>query len=142
MALTLALEHPELVSKLNPMGPPPSPLPESDAQGSFARATLVRKQGMLGVVDAVTEAGTCFYVHKNKALAVAAVRISLPSQDAEGYAKACAALAGSATETLHVSRLRIPISLVTGEEDKVSPPVLCQKYSQATGSGPVEVEVL
>jgi pimeloyl-ACP methyl ester carboxylesterase len=61
------------------------------------------------------------------------------SQDAEGYAKACAALAGSAGETLDVKSLRIPVSIVTGEEDKVSSPALCQKYSEATGGGHVEV---
>ncbi|KAH8434332.1 bifunctional fumarylacetoacetate hydrolase/alpha/beta hydrolase family protein [Aspergillus melleus] len=139
VALKLALNHPELVSKLILMGPPPNPLPEAAAQGSYARAALVRKEGMLGVVDAVTAAGTSTYVQQNRPLAVAAVRISLLSQDAEGYAKACAALAGSAADILYVARLRIPVSFVTGEEDKVSPPALCQKYSQATGDGHVEV---
>lgn len=139
VALKLALEHPELVSKLILMGPPPSPLPEAGSQGSYARAALVRKQGMLAVVDAIVQAGTSAFVQQNNLLAIAAVRTSLLSQDAEGYAKACAALAGSATETLDVKRLRIPVSFLTGEEDKVSPPALCQKYSEATGGGNVQV---
>ncbi|CAG7924690.1 unnamed protein product [Penicillium olsonii] len=139
VALKLALAHTELVSKLILMGPPPSPLPEAGSQGSYARAALVRKQGMLAVVDAVTQAGTSAYVQKNKPLSVAAVRTSLLSQDAEGYAKACAALAGSAAETLDLKLLRIPVSFVTGEEDKVSPPALCQKYSELSGGGHVEI---
>ncbi|KAI9039878.1 bifunctional fumarylacetoacetate hydrolase/alpha/beta hydrolase family protein [Aspergillus affinis] len=139
VALKLALNHPELISKLILMGPPPNPLPESGAQGSYARAALVRKEGMLSVVDAITAAGTSTYVQQHKHLAVAAVRISLLGQNAEGYAKACAALAGSAADVLDVARLRVPVYIVTGEEDKVSPPALCQQYSQATGGGDVEV---
>lgn len=139
IALKLALEHPDLVSKLILMGPPPSPLPEAGSQGSYARAALVRKQGMLAVVDAITQAGTSIFVQQNNPLAIAAVRSSLLGQDAEGYAKACAALAGSAAESLDIKSLRIPVSFVTGEEDKVSPPALCQKYSEATGGGNVRV---
>ncbi|KAJ5758786.1 hypothetical protein N7520_005942 [Penicillium odoratum] len=139
VALKLALQHPALVSKLILMGPPPNPLPEAGSQGSYARAALVRKEGMLSVVDAIVQAGTSTYVQQNKPLSIAAVRTSLLSQDAEGYAKACAALAGSATDPLDVKSLRIPLSIVTGEEDKVSPPSLCQKYSQVTGGGHVEV---
>lgn len=139
VALKLALQHPKLVSKLILMGPPPNPLPEAGVQGSYTRAAVVRKEGMLAVVDAITQAGTSAFVQQNNLLAVAAVRTSLLSQDAEGYAKACAALAGSASETLDVASLRIPVSIVTGEEDKVSPPALCEKYSQATGDGNVQV---
>ncbi|CAG8931905.1 unnamed protein product [Penicillium salamii] len=139
VAFKLALQHPELVSKLILIGPPPNPLPEAGVQGSHARAALVRKQGMSVVVDAITQAGTSAFVQENNLLAVAAVRTSLLGQDAEGYAKACAALAGSATEVLDVASLRILVSFVTGEEDKVSPPALCEKYSQATGGGNVQV---
>lgn len=139
VALKLALEHPELVSKLFLMGPPPSPLPEAGSKGSYARAALVRKEGMLSVVDAITQTGISSYVHQNKPLAVTAARISLLSQDAEGYAKACMALAASAEEALDVTRLRIPVSILTGEEDKVCPPAVCHGYSQSTGGGYAEV---
>lgn len=139
VALKLALEHPELVSKLILMGPPPNPLPKPGSEGSHARAALVRSKGMLAVVDAITQAGTSAYVQQNNHLAIAAVRISLLSQDAEGYAKACTALAQSAHDILDVKSLKMPVFFVTGEEDKVSPPALCQKYSEATGGGHVEV---
>lgn len=139
VALKLALEHPDVVSKLILMGPPPNPLPEAGVDGSHARAALVRNQGMSAVVDAITQAGTSAYVQQNSPLAVAAVRISLLGQDAEGYAKACAALAESASDVLDVKSLKPPVSFVTGEEDKVGPPALCQRYSEATGGGHVEV---
>lgn len=139
VALKLALEHPEVVSNLILIGPPPNPLPEAGVHASHKRAFLVRNQGMLAVVDAIIQAGSSAHVQQHNPLAVAAVRISLLGQDAEGYAKACAALAGSASEILDISSLKIPVSFVTGEDDKVSPPTLCQKYSEATGGGHVEV---
>ncbi|KAM3067060.1 hypothetical protein ACMFMG_011733 [Clarireedia jacksonii] len=139
VAFKLALEHPGLVSKLILMGPPPSPLPEAVSQGSYARAALVRKEGMLSVVDTIVQAGTSAYSQQNKPLSIVAVRTSLLSQDAEGYAKACAALAGSADDRMDVKSLHIPVSIVTGEEDKVATPALCEKYSEATGGGHVEV---
>jgi 2-keto-4-pentenoate hydratase/2-oxohepta-3-ene-1,7-dioic acid hydratase in catechol pathway/pimeloyl-ACP methyl ester carboxylesterase len=139
VALKLALEHPEVVSKLILMGPPPNPLPEAGVHASHNRASLVRNQGMLAVVDAIVQAGTSAHVQQHNPMAVASVRISLLGQDAEGYAKACAALAGSASEILDISSLKIPVSFVTGEDDKVSPPTLCQKYSEARGGGNVEV---
>jgi pimeloyl-ACP methyl ester carboxylesterase len=94
---------------------------------------------MMGVVDAIIQSGLSTSVQQNNPLAVAVVRISLLSQDAEGYAKACAALAGSGDEALDVESLRIPVSFITGEEDTVSPPALCRKYFKATGGEPVEV---
>lgn len=53
VALTLALNNPELVSRLVLIGPPPNPLPEAGRTGSFTRAGLVRRSGMAAVVDAV-----------------------------------------------------------------------------------------
>lgn len=139
VALKLALQHPQLVSKLILMGPPPSPLPEQGSKGAYARAALVRKQGMLAVVDAIAGAGTSSHVQENKPLSVAAVRMSLLGQDAEGYAKACMALAGSANETLDAKRLTCSLFILTGAEDKISPPGVCNKYVEATGGGRVEV---
>ncbi|KAJ5537687.1 hypothetical protein N7494_007166 [Penicillium frequentans] len=139
VALKLALNHPEAVSKLILMGPPPNPLPEAGVNGSLSRASLVRNKGMTAVVDAIVQAGTSAYVQQHNALAIAAVRGSLLGQDAEGYAKACAALAGSASDVLDLSSLKAPVSFITGEDDKVSPPSLCKAYSEATGGGNVEV---
>lgn len=50
------------------------------------------------------------------------------SQDPEGYAKACTALAG-ATSELAVEAIKVPTMIITGSEDKVSPPELCKAYA-------------
>jgi pimeloyl-ACP methyl ester carboxylesterase len=54
--------------------------------------------------------------------------MSLLSQDPEGYAKGCTALAG-VSKALPVENLKIPTWIVTGDEDKVSPPQVCEKYA-------------
>lgn len=130
VAMEFALQHPELVSKLILMGPPPSPLPEAGSKATYDRAALVREKGMLGVVDAIVKAGTSTQVQETKPLSIAAVRMSLLSQDAEGYAKACMALAGSTKQTLDIKQLECPVHMVTGDADKVSPPDLCKKYAE------------
>lgn len=139
VALKLAQQHPQLVSKLVLMGPPPSPFPEAASKASYGRAALVREKGMLGVVDAVVQAGTSQYVQEKRSLSVAAVRMSLLGQDPEGYAKACMALAASAKEGLDASLLRCPISIVTGDSDKVSPPAVCEKYAEAAPRAKIKV---
>ncbi|KAL2865979.1 bifunctional fumarylacetoacetate hydrolase/alpha/beta hydrolase family protein [Aspergillus lucknowensis] len=130
VALKLALESPELVSTLILLGPPPSPLPAAGSNGSFARAETVRSGGMLAVVDAVVNAGLSTETKASNPIAVAATRLSLLGQDPEGYAKACMALARSAEETLDVSRLACRTLILTGTQDAVSPPALCQGYKQ------------
>jgi pimeloyl-ACP methyl ester carboxylesterase len=128
VALTLALQHPGLVSKLILIGPPPNPLPEAGQNGSIARAALVRSSGMAAVVDAVVTAGTSAKSKSDNSLAIAAVRMSLLGQDPEGYAKGCTALAG-ASQALPVRNLQAQTLIVSGSEDKVSPPQVCEKYA-------------
>ena len=138
IALTLALKHPELVSKLVLIGPPPNPLPEASQNGSIARAALVRSAGMAGVVDSVVTAGTSAKSKAENPLAIAAVRMSLLSQDPEGYAKGCTALAG-ASQALPVQNLKAQTLIITGDEDKVSPPQACEKYSSEIKDSKVHV---
>lgn len=54
--------------------------------------------------------------------------MSLLGQDPEGYAKGCTALAGM-SQALPVQNLKVPTFIVTGDEDKVSPPQVCEKYA-------------
>lgn len=129
VALRFALEHPDLVKNLVLMGPPPSPLPEAGATASYSRAALVREKGMLGVVDAIAEAGISDSSKDRNPLALAATRLSLLSQDPEGYAKACTALADSHADVIDISALRCRTLVITGSEDKVSPPELCKKMN-------------
>lgn len=127
VAIRFALDNPQLVKKLVLVGPPPSPLPAAASDGSHARAALARSKGMSAVVDAVVGAGTSERTKKENPVAVAAVRLSLLGQDPESYAKACQALAG-ATKAMDMDGLEMPTLIITGDEDKVSPPALCEKY--------------
>ena len=128
VAVDFALKHPELISKLVLLGPPPSPLPQAGSKGSHDRAALVRSKGMAAVVDAVSTAGTSEKTKKSNPVALTAVRLSLLGQDPEGYAKACTALAQSSGLTLDFGKIQAETLIVTGSEDKISPPELCEKY--------------
>jgi pimeloyl-ACP methyl ester carboxylesterase len=128
VALTLAIERPDLVSKLVLFGPPPSPVPEAARNSSIVRAATVRSQGMASVVDAVIAAGTSAKSKTDNHTGIAAARMSLLGQDPEGYAKGCTALAG-AVEPLPVSQIRAQTLIITGDEDKVSPPQVCETYA-------------
>ncbi|KIW88683.1 uncharacterized protein Z519_10729 [Cladophialophora bantiana CBS 173.52] len=130
IAMKLALDHPDLVKTLILQGPGPSPLPEAASKATYARAALAREKGMLGVVDAVVGAGTSDYTKAHNPLAIAAARISLLGQDPEGYAKACIALADSVTDILDISALKARVLIITGDEDKVSPPEMCKKMEK------------
>lgn len=128
VAVHFAIKHPKLVSKLVLIGPPPSPLPEAGCNGSHERAALARRRGMTAVVDAVATAGTSEQTKKSNPVALTAVRLSLLGQDPEGYAKACSALAKTSDWKLDFSQVQAETLIITGFEDKISPPELCEKY--------------
>ena len=138
VALTVALKHPELVSKLVLIGPPPNPLPEAAQTGSIARAALARGSGMAAVVDAVVTAGTSAKSKTENPLGIATVRMSLLSQDPEGYAKGCTALAG-VSQVLTVQNLKAQTLIICGDEDKVSPLQVCEKYASEIKGAKVHV---
>lgn len=129
VAIRFLLDYPQLVSRLVLVGPPPIPLPEAASKNNHARAALVRKETMAAVVDAVVSAGTSAKTQASNPVAVAAVRMSLLAQDPEGYAKACSALAG-ATDAMALGAIQADTIIVTGSEDKVSPPALCEEYGK------------
>lgn len=88
---------------------------------------------MLGAVDAIMDAATSTKTKEDRPVVYAAVRMSLMGQDPEGYAKACMAL-GGATERLEVEKVGCRTLIVTGSEDKVSPPAICEKYGKEMGN--------
>ena len=137
IAAKLVIDNPQLVTKVVLMGPPPSPLPEAASNGSKARAKLVRQKGMLEVVDALAASAVSEKTKSTNLLAITALRLALTSQHPEGYAKGCTALA-SAPE-LDFSKIACPTLIVTGEEDKVSPPALCEQYGKKLTSSKIEV---
>ena len=127
-ALQFAINNPDLVKELVLMGPPPSPLAEAGRKAAYERAAAVRAKGMLGVVDTLANAGLSDHSRSTNPMALAACRLSLLGQNSEGYAKACTAMADSADVTLDVSVLKCRTLVITGSDDKVSPPELCRKY--------------
>lgn len=140
VAISFALAHPELVSKLILLGPPPSPLPAAASDAQSARAKAVREGGMKACVDAVSSNGVSAKTKSSNPIAVSAVRASLLSQNPEGYAKGCTALGASKDSTLDYTKLAMPTLIITGDEDKVSPPSLVRKMEG--GIKDVQVQVL
>lgn len=129
VAMQFVLDNPTLVDKLVLIGPPPSPLPSVASANIHARAALVRATTMSGVASTVATAGTSAKAQAENPLAVAAVRLSLLGQDPEGYAKGCSALADT-TNTLDITAIKPETLIITGTEDKISPPNLCQTYEK------------
>ena len=140
VAMSFALSHPELVSKLILLGPPPTPLPAAASEAQSARAKVVRDGGMKACVDAVSSNGVSGKTKSSNPVAVSAVRASLLSQNPEGYAKGCTALGASKDLTLDYTELSMPTLIVTGDEDKVSPPTLVRKMEG--GMKDVTVQIL
>lgn len=137
VAVQLALKHPDLVERLVLMGPPPSPLPDAAVQSTLARAAAVREGGMLSVADALAVAALSDKTKTTNGLAVAALRLSVMGQSPEGYAKACRALA--LAPALDFPGISCPALLLTGSEDKVSPPSVCEKYAEAMAKSRLQV---
>jgi pimeloyl-ACP methyl ester carboxylesterase len=128
IAVKFVLDNPGLVNKLILLGPPSSPLTAAVSADSHARAHLVRTEGMSAVVDDIVSASTSSKTKSQNPLASTAIRLSLLGQDPEGYAKACSALA-NATTKLDFAAAKAPTLIITGSEDKVSPPQLCEEYA-------------
>ncbi|KAF3386364.1 putative protein YisK [Penicillium rolfsii] len=126
VALKFAIQHPEKVKKLILLGPPPNPLPPASVQAFNDRAALVRRKGMLAVVEGVASAGTS--ERSKSTLGLTAVRMSLLGTEPESYAKACVALA--ACEAIQLDSVQCATLIVTGDEDKVSPLALCVLYAE------------
>jgi pimeloyl-ACP methyl ester carboxylesterase len=139
IAMSFAIAHPSLVENLVLMGPPTSPFEEAVSKGIYAYAEKARRYGMSAVIDDIVNGGTSSATKKMNRLGVAALRLSLLGQDPEGYAKACGALA--AAKTLEVEKIQAKTLIITGDEDALSPPELCDKYaSRLRATAPVILE--
>jgi pimeloyl-ACP methyl ester carboxylesterase len=128
VAIKFAIQHPDKVKNLILLGTPPTPLPEAASKAFHARSHAARTQGMAAVVDAVAAGATSELTKTTNPVAHAAVRMSLLGQDPECYAKGCSAMANS-TDAMDLTQVRARTRIVTGSEDKVSPPEMCEKYS-------------
>lgn len=140
VALKHAQDNPGVVSKLVLLGPPPNSLPKAVSEGLNVRATLVRSEGMSGIVDAMTSEETSFETQSSNFLALSAVRLSLLAQSVEGYAKACTALAETAVGA-DIGQVDAVTLIVTGADDSISSPQVCDDYKQRLTKA-VDLEVL
>lgn len=121
VAMSFATRWPEAVKKLVLLGPPPCPLPEPGRQQLRDRAAIVRKAGTVAIVDAIVAASTSQRTKETNPLALSLVRMSVLFTQPEGYAQACVAFAGT-PENLDLGAVQARTLVITGVEDKVSPP--------------------
>jgi pimeloyl-ACP methyl ester carboxylesterase len=128
IAMSFAISNPGLVKNLILTGPPPSPLPEFGSKVVYGRAEKARTQGMASIADDLAAVGLSSSTKEKNRLVITAVRLSLLGQDPESYAKACTALTG-AKASLEVEKIQARTLIITGDEDKVSPPELCKEYA-------------
>lgn len=140
VAYQLASQHSDMVNDLVLLGPPPTPLPAAAAAGSIKRAALVRAEGMRNVAITVAAGSISERTQLERPLSLAAVQMSLLSQDPEGYAKGCTALAGVRDWNFSFAELgKKRLLLITGSDDKVSPPDHVRKLAEILENKIVEV---
>jgi 3-oxoadipate enol-lactonase len=118
----MAVQQPALVSSLALFGPLLAP-PDAARTGLKARAAKARSEGLPGmneITQALVNGALSADTRARLPIAVAFVRESLTRQDPEGYARTCEALAGA--QAAAVEQIKVPVLLVTGDEDGVAPP--------------------
>jgi 3-oxoadipate enol-lactonase len=131
----LAVAQPELVRSLALFGPLAAPT-DAARSGVRARATKARGEGMQDITETLVQAALSSDTRQRQPLAVAFVRESLMRQSGEAYARSCEALADA--QAADVSQCRLPVLLVTGDEDGVAPPqvvrALAERFHSATSA--------
>ncbi|KAF3491179.1 alpha/beta hydrolase fold protein [Arthroderma uncinatum] len=128
IATLFAVQNPGLVRKLILLGPAPCPLPPAGRSATHARATVVRSRGMSTIADTVATAATSSLTKTKKPAVYSTIRSMLLGQDPECYAKACTALADE-TKPLDLGSLTCRTCIITGDEDRVSPPAVCSQLA-------------
>ena len=120
---TLILQHfaaayPQRVEKLVFIGVNRAP-PEARRQAVRERVAKVRAEGLDAIVDTVVKGGLSPHTFAHKPEVVGFVRELLTRQPTEGYARSCEAMASAVAAD--VSALRVPVLLLAGRDDGVSP---------------------
>ena len=131
----LAVAQPKLVRSLALFGPLAAPT-DAARSGVRARAAKARAEGMQEITETLVQAALSNDTRQRLPLAVAFVRESLMRQSGEAYARSCEALADA--QAADVSPCRLPVLLVTGDEDGVAPPqavrTLAERFHNATSA--------
>jgi 2-keto-4-pentenoate hydratase/2-oxohepta-3-ene-1,7-dioic acid hydratase in catechol pathway/pimeloyl-ACP methyl ester carboxylesterase len=118
VASTFAAAHPDRVTKLALLGAVRAQSPQAK-QATRARARAVREGGMSAVADALVSVATSEQTRTERPLAAALVRELLLGQDPESYAAACEAL--TLAEEPDFASVKVPVLLLTGSDDAISP---------------------
>ncbi len=113
----IALRNPKLVKSMALLGPLLAPA-DAGRQGLRDRAAAARAQGMQPIADAIVQASTSAAARREQPVTIALIREMLMRQDAEGYARACEALADAAPPD--VAPIKCPTLLLTGDEDPIA----------------------
>lgn len=132
IAQHVAQARPQLARTLTLFGPIIEPADTAREQ-LRARAMLARERGMDVVADQVSRAGLAAGATDTDPAAVAFVRESHMRQDAEGFARSCEALADA--RRADAAALRMPVLVVTGEEDGVGPPTVAYQLAGEVPKG-------
>lgn len=132
IAQHVAQARPALARTLTLFGPIIEPA-DAARERLKGRAQLARDEGMAVVADQVASAGLASGSDETNAAAVAFVRESHMRQDAEGFARSCEALAGAGRAD--AKALKMPVLVVTGEEDAVGPPSVAHQLADEVGHG-------
>jgi 3-oxoadipate enol-lactonase len=124
----LAAKSPERVASMVLVGAFPEP-PEAARTALRERAAKARSEGMRGIADAVSAAGTASDTKVHQPTAVAFVREILMAQNPEGYARNCEALADAKAADL--AAIDCPVLLITGDEDRTAPVAVARALASA-----------
>jgi len=137
VAQHLAVAHPERIRSLALYGPLAEPSEPARAP-LHARAALARTEsvsGMLKVAVQTVAVSLSADTRTRQPLAIAMVRESVARSCPEGYARSCEALAEARSAALE--KIKMPVLLVTGDEDAVAPPQAMRSLADRLTSSPL-----
>jgi 3-oxoadipate enol-lactonase len=118
VAQHVAAKAPRRVKSLSLFGALLEP-PEPMRTAMLARARAAREQGVFEIAEAISNVALSASSREQLPVAVAYVRDSIGSQDPEGLARNCVALAEAKRARLEL--IDCPVLIVNGDEDAVTP---------------------
>jgi 3-oxoadipate enol-lactonase len=113
----LAAKAPALVKSLALFGALAEP-PPAMRENMKNRAIAAREQGLFDIAEGISDFALSASSRETLPVVVAYVRDSIASQDAEGFARNCTALAEATMARLEL--VRCPVLIVNGDEDGVT----------------------
>jgi len=138
VAAHFAAKHPTKVASLSLFGPLLAP-PDAGRDGIRARAKHAAEgvHAIQEIADAIVQGATSRETKLEQPAVTAFVREFIMRQTPEGYSQSCAALAEA--QPADVTKLSMPVLLVTGDQDGVAPPSNVQAYGEKLADARVVV---